>query len=276
MKKFFVTGLLISTTHFLLAQKSIDAVINSKEVERIERPLASEEMRGRTVYSPEIDKAADFIAAEFKAAGLKTWNNSNSYRQEFSVVTTKLSNSSYVFDNSTVEEKNVVVLTTQPGLFINEKSGFEKVKIEPGKSLSSEARKLLKGKKNYLAIVDTSYSRSFSQLSRLKRQLFKSDYSVVFVLTSSDPKGYVVEARHEITEQKLSNVVGIIPAKGLPIGRAGKKNEYVVFSGHYDHLGVTTRPVNTDSIYNGANEDAAGTTAFIMLAKYFAQSKNNE
>ncbi len=54
-----------------------------------------------------------------------------------------------------------------------------------------------------------------------------------------------------------------------------KKDEYVIFSGHYDHLGVG-KPVNGDSIYNGANDDAAGTTAVIMLAKYFKQLKNNE
>ncbi|HKB42996.1 MAG TPA: M20/M25/M40 family metallo-hydrolase [Chitinophagaceae bacterium] len=41
------------------------------------------------------------------------------------------------------------------------------------------------------------------------------------------------------------------------------------------HLGVD-KPVNGDSIYNGANDDAAGTTAVIMLAKYFKELKNNE
>jgi Zn-dependent M28 family amino/carboxypeptidase len=50
----------------------------------------------------------------------------------------------------------------------------------------------------------------------------------------------------------------------------------VIFSGHYDHLGVTAKPVENDSIYNGANDDAAGTTAVIMLAKYFNALHNNE
>ncbi len=55
-----------------------------------------------------------------------------------------------------------------------------------------------------------------------------------------------------------------------------KKNEYVIFSGHYDHLGIARQPVNQDSIYNGANDDAAGTTAVIMLANYFKKLNNNE
>jgi Zn-dependent M28 family amino/carboxypeptidase len=64
--------------------------------------------------------------------------------------------------------------------------------------------------------------------------------------------------------------VGIIPGKSLP-------NEYVIFSGHYDHLGVNgKRAVNGDSIYNGANDDAAGTTAMIILSKYFSALANNE
>ena len=41
--------------------------------------------------------------------------------------------------------------------------------------------------------------------------------------------------------------------------------KYVIFSAHYDHLGVG-KPMNGDSIYNGANDDASGVTAVIMLA----------
>ena len=51
----------------------------------------------------------------------------------------------------------------------------------------------------------------------------------------------------------------------------------LIFSGHYDHLGINSaRAVNGDSIYNGANDDAAGTTAMIMLSKYFKKLNNNE
>ena len=39
----------------------------------------------------------------------------------------------------------------------------------------------------------------------------------------------------------------------------------ILLSAHLDHLGVS-RPVNGDAIYNGANDDAAGTTAVLELA----------
>ena len=64
MKKFLLAGLLISTTSFLFGQK-IDAIINAKEAERIEKTLSSDDMRGRRTFTPDIDRAADFIAAEF-------------------------------------------------------------------------------------------------------------------------------------------------------------------------------------------------------------------
>jgi Zn-dependent M28 family amino/carboxypeptidase len=98
--------------------------------------------------------------------------------------------------------------------------------------------------------------------------MFKTNTSVIFVLTNTDPVAWSVDAVHEITEQKMTNVVGILPGKG-------KKDEFVVFSGHYDHLGIG-KPVDGDSIYNGANDDAAGTTAVILLAKYFKALGNNE
>ncbi len=50
----------------------------------------------------------------------------------------------------------------------------------------------------------------------------------------------------------------------------------MIFSGHYDHLGIGKANEAGDSIYNGANDDAAGITAVIMLANYFAKQQNNE
>ncbi len=268
MKQIILTGLFIATTLFVFGQKA-DDIINAKEVERIEKVLSADDMRGRKTFSPEIDKAADFIADEFKKAGLQTFNNASGFRQDFAMVSPKFLSGSCTFDNVPVDFKNVVVITCQPGFNINEKSDYEKIKIEGGKNFQSEVMKYVRSNKNYLVLVDTSYSKNFSRLTGLKRAMFKMDNSVVFVLTTTDPKTFTVEAKHEIAEQKLANVVGILPGKS-------KKNEYVIFSGHYDHIGVGKPDNAGDSIYNGANDDAAGTTAVIMLAKYFKALGNNE
>jgi Zn-dependent M28 family amino/carboxypeptidase len=57
------------------------------------------------------------------------------------------------------------------------------------------------------------------------------------------------------------NVVGLRPGDDPQL-----KNEYVVISAHLDHLGVG-KPVNGDSIYNGAMDDASGVASLIEIAK---------
>lgn len=246
----------------------IDKIITVAEVERIEKVLAADEMRGRRAFTPDIDRAADFIAAEFKAAGLQPLNNNGSYRQEFTMVRTKHLSSAGNFDGAALEAKNIIAITSQPQLKIDQASGYEKAYIKAGGNLQAEARKLARSNKNLLVLVDKSYANSFGNLARLKSSMFKSVYNVVFVLSDTNPAVYQVESSHEITEQKLANVVGVLPGKS-------RKDEYVIFSGHYDHLGVG-KPVNGDSIYNGANDDAAGITGVIMLANYFKKAKDNE
>ncbi|RMG20188.1 MAG: M20/M25/M40 family metallo-hydrolase, partial [Bacteroidetes bacterium] len=76
-----------------------------------------------------------------------------------------------------------------------------------------------------------------------------------------------VQATFEAERSELANVAGMIPGK--------RKEEIVVFSAHYDHLGIG-RPIAGDSIYNGANDDASGTTAVISLAAFFKQQPQPE
>ncbi|HRX93939.1 MAG TPA: M20/M25/M40 family metallo-hydrolase, partial [Chitinophagaceae bacterium] len=246
----------------------LNKIITVKDVKRVESTLASDDMRGRRTFTPDIDKAADFIAAEFAAAKLDKLPGANSYKQEFALIRATAQSQSAVLDGQSIDNKNILVITTKEQLKITETSGYEKVFIKQGTNLQREARGLLQGKKNLLVLVDESFANSLGNLGRLKNSMFGMDNNLVFVVSNTDPKTFTIEATHEIKEQPLANVVAMIPGKS-------KKDEYVVFSGHYDHLGVR-KPVDGDSIYNGANDDAAGTTAMIMLAKYFKALANNE
>ncbi len=81
--------------------------------------------------------------------------------------------------------------------------------------------------------------------------------------------GYKQEFRSNQTGgRKLCNVVGVLKGKS-------KADEIVIFSAHYDHIGILA-PVAGDSIANGADDDASGTTAVITLAKYFKAKNDNE
>lgn len=64
-----------------------------------------------------------------------------------------------------------------------------------------------------------------------------------------------------------NNVIGILIGKSKP-------EEFVIFSAHYDHLGIVEK--GQDKVYNGANDDASGVTAVIALAKYFKEFNQNE
>ena len=64
------------------------------------------------------------------------------------------------------------------------------------------------------------------------------------------------------------NIIGVLEGKS-------KKEEYVVISAHYDHLGMK-KSGDGDRIYNGADDDASGTTAVLALAAYFKKKGNNE
>lgn len=250
------------------AQK-VDQLITALEVERIEKILSSDDMQGRRAGTPGIEKATDFIAGEFLKNALQFFNGLKSFRQEFSLLRPKYISTEATFDNVVIDPKNVITITTQPLLDISNNSGFEKVNIPAGADLNVEATRLISSGKNYLAIADTSLAKNFSRLVRLKRSSSPKTKSVIFVLSSVNPNQYHVVVKHEINETKYTNVVGVIPGRS-------KKNEYVIFSSHYDHLGIGKPDAKGDSIYNGANDDAAGTSAVIMLSKYFQQLNNNE
>lgn len=253
------------------AQKQ-DGIINVKEVKRIESILASDEMRGRRAGTPDIEKAANFIAGEFKIAGLQPVKG-NSFLQTFSMMRPQLTALKAEIDGKELNAKDVIVNTFDKEVKIDEKSGYELQYIKSGENLRVRLEGILEAKKNMVVFVDTSFSRSFPRLSAFNGQTFTSDEekhnTVVYILGHYQPKEFKIKADHILNETKYANVVGILPGKS-------KKNEYVIFSAHYDHLGISRQPQNGDSIYNGANDDAAGTTAVMMLASYFKKVNNNE
>ncbi|HET6778843.1 MAG TPA: M20/M25/M40 family metallo-hydrolase [Gemmatimonadales bacterium] len=69
----------------------------------------------------------------------------------------------------------------------------------------------------------------------------------------------------DIQRSETSNVLARLPGRG-PLAK-----EAVLIGGHYDHFGIGT-PVNGDSIYNGAEDNASGTAAVLALAEAFARS----
>ena len=113
----------------LAAQKGFD-IINVKEVERIEKTLASDDMRGRSTFTPDIDKAADFIAAEFAKSKLHYGDKATTYFQEFSLVKPKLSSLSGTIDGDTITEANFFAHSSQANVQLSSSKGYEMLSIK--------------------------------------------------------------------------------------------------------------------------------------------------
>jgi hypothetical protein len=83
-------------------------------------------------------------------------------------------------------------------------------------------------------------------------QTLKADLTAITNVTSVDAKAV--------------DVLGYMPGTDL-------KDEVLVFSAHYDHLGLTTS--GEDKVYNGADDDGSGTTGILEIAQAFAQAKKD-
>jgi Peptidase family M28 len=267
MKKFTFL-LLLPFVHSAIAQDT-SSLFRVEEISRIEKALASDDMKGRGAYTPEIDKAADFIIGEFKAAGLKPFPDMDGFRQTFSQVGTRLISAHGMIDGEPFDEHSIVSFTNYPDVTLTQDSHFNKVYIKNGDNFRQKYNQYRQAEGNFLVVVDTSFSNIFKRLTQNTTQQYKPGSSTVFILSDSDPKEYTINIKKEIREKSLCNIVGVLPGRS-----AG--SQFVIFSAHYDHLGIGKPDSRGDSIYNGANDDASGVTAVITLAKYFATLNNNE
>ena len=66
---------------------------------------------------------------------------------------------------------------------------------------------------------------------------------------------------HEETKEAVegTNIIGFVKGNTYP-------DKYIVIGAHYDHLGV-----RDSVIYNGADDNASGTSALLVMGKYFSQ-----
>ena len=274
MKKILALTFSIAFTYTAVAQLA-DKIITARQVMKIEKKLSSDDMQGRRTFTPGIEKASAFIEKQFKKAGLQTFNGAANYRQEFSMTQAVTVSRKIVVDGITIPDSLTAIFSYQPTVSLSEKSDVEVVKINAGEKFGPKFYEYYQGKKNLLVLVDSSFNTRLKNIRRIEQLTANpGTNSVVFIFGITTASTFTIECTNTITKKALNNVVGVLPGKSRP-------EEYVIFSGHYDHLGVGS-PVegvphdDKDSIYNGANDDAAGTTAVIMLARYFKKLNNND
>ncbi|MRG46519.1 M28 family peptidase [Chitinophaga sp. SYP-B3965] len=94
----------------------------------------------------------------------------------------------------------------------------------------------------------------FYLLDRLKQtglQQFSNTYEQPFYFTQGDKR------------IMGTNLYGYIK---------GSTDSFIVISAHYDHIGTKKPQTGTDSIYNGADDNASGIGGMLAMAQYFSKN----
>ena len=273
---------LFATAFTLLLGSSLSAqdlsIINQQEATRMLQTLSHDNMQGRAAFSAGIEKAADFISSEFQAAGLVPLNGTgsgqvSSYRQTFHVHRLTPSQTEVTLGRKKVAPEHLFVNTAHEGFNWKHKNKIHIISIPEGENFRAAFGKANAEERDAIVLVHPSHAEAFANYrgyfarGGVKKEIGTGS-SKVFVLTDqAAPKKYEVKFANKVEKLPLSNVVGMIEGK--------RKNEFVVFSGHYDHIGFH-HAIDGDSIANGADDDASGTTAMMMLARYYKEQPQPE
>ncbi len=78
-----------------------------------------------------------------------------------------------------------------------------------------------------------------------------------------------VSFENTISKSNSKNVIGILPGTERP-------DEYVIYTAHWDHLGICKPAPDGDNICNGAVDNATGTAALVALAEAHAKAGATE
>jgi len=98
-------------------------------------------------------------------------------------------------------------------------------------------------------------------LTDLRRRAASRD----FVPVKLNLKGSI-HLNSEVQRLTAPNVAGILPGRDAKL-----RSEYVVYSAHWDHLGVGAPNKSGDTIYNGAVDNASGVASVIAIAEAFSK-----
>lgn len=277
-----ITGLV--TVNFTFAEIEN---ISLKQVTNDVSYLASDELKGRDNYSPEIHLAADYIARRFKESGLKGKDglSKDNFLQKYQVTKITPQTLNLTINGLNIPNENLAVAST----LINfswknttpvEQMDFEIHNVQQDDDMRAIISKLNHQGGEHLVLLNPTHKTLFERYRHYFQQgsvrLVHEDTSKnsggVIVIALSSFTSEQIESVHisgisRVSESELINVVAVLPG-------TNKAEEIVLYSAHYDHLGVKDDKGN--DIYNGADDNASGTTAIINLAQYFAKQGNNE
>ena len=266
----------------LLGAVRAQEVITEDSVREVVTWLASDERRGRDTGSPQLEEAGEWLAARFEKAGLKQVTE-GTWFHEFVMAGQRIDSSTIELklvrklgEESTViqlaadvdarlwrsaetlagkDEGCTVVRHDAPGLqrLLNAQSARRPVVIEvpaehPYWVQAAGARSVLGGRRPASRPV---FLVRAGLLPAEPDEGREPGWTATWSVKAPE--------KAEVTQR---NVVGLLPG-------TAKKDEFVVVSAHYDHIGEGG--AGGDTIHNGADDNATGTTATTLLAQALAK-----
>jgi len=93
-------------------------------------------------------------------------------------------------------------------------------------------------------------------LAELRARATRRDFRPVATGIAID-----VNFKNSVDHLRSENVIGLVRGSDPKL-----RDEYVIFTAHWDHFGIAA-PVNGDSIYNGALDNASGTADLLAIAR---------
>lgn len=232
------------------------------------KTLSSDDMKGRQAFSEEIKTAADFISGEFDKAELDYLDGESNYLQNIKLYSISVKNADIEISGTQVSSDDYFTLSDSADIEWASTNNIETVHIAKGEDFRERFNELREDNQEAFVFIDPSHEAAFRRyqpfFSRATRVFPKEQpANKIFALTSSSPNSsFSAYITKEFETIEIANVAGKI--------NGNREDEYVVFSAHYDHIGIrNTTEADADSIANGANDNGSGTTAVIELAKYF-------
>lgn len=259
--------------------------------------LSSDVLAGRGSATRDEELAATYVASEFESYGLKTAPGMKSYLQSADLIAPKLDGRATLkLGDNTLQEGPDFFLFSSPGAPVSgpllrvaaadaQKSNIPAASAvlvtgatDP-KSLFAAISSLYRSGAAIVLIPETPNLSALPQMVggetrvgvRLAEDPARKTPTIILVhqnavskLPAADGAPISVDV-HEVPDTKprqTFNAIGYLPGTDSSAGT-------LLLSAHLDHLGIG-RAVNGDSIYNGANDDAAGTTAVLELAHALA------
>ena len=131
-----------------------------------------------------------------------------------------------------------------------------------------DGNKLLKHLE-YLSSDELEGRKPLSKGSNLAQKYILQELTSLDLVAPLYP-GFIQKFSFENRRAKMmvvdaANIVAFIP------GESSKK--VIVVTAHYDHVGIGIPNAVGDSIFNGADDNASGTAALLVLAEYFSKNR---